>query len=131
MKFVFFAKPTINDAKAFGQIVALQQFWLVIWRISMNKSWTFGSDYFLFIPYGHWERINKTKMTGNGLRIFLDPGSGPFRFTELQNLGNPLKCPKFPNLGMTSTVPIDPLRRMCCAKSPSHPSPPQNYSLID
>ena len=46
---------------------------------------------FFLISYGNWGRIDKTKMTRNGLRIFLDRGSGPFRYYKWLNLGNKLE----------------------------------------
>ena len=41
-----------------------------------------------FAPYGNWERIAWTEMTGHTLRSFVEPVSGPFGLTKLTNLGN-------------------------------------------
>ena len=38
-------------------------------------------------PYGNWERIDWTEMTGQMVRIFLAPSCGPFRLTKLPNPG--------------------------------------------
>ena len=73
---------------------------LVIWAMS-RKTITGNQVRFFFTPCGNWEGFDKTEMTGNGLRIFVDPGSGPFRFAKLPNLGNSSKCSRWPTLGMT------------------------------
>jgi hypothetical protein len=42
----------------------------------------------LLAPYGNWESIDWTEMTGKTLRIFVDPVYGPFGLTKWQKLAN-------------------------------------------